>query len=195
MLALHSSVRAVSKQLSIICMASLFMAGPLATAQKETVLYTFCSQANCADGSGPYAGLIMDKQGNLYGTTVGGGAYGFGTAFRISTSGTEMVLYSFAGGTDGAYPYSGLVMDKENNVYGTTQQGGAYDEGTVFEINTAGTETVRPSGWMAIAEPTSQRCFSKPISNRMTTSLGSRWPASSATACHRPSLENWPGRW
>jgi uncharacterized repeat protein (TIGR03803 family) len=117
MLALHSSVRAVSKQCQ--CMASLFMAGPLATAQKETVLYTVCSQANCADGAGPYAGLITDKQGNLYGTTMGGGAYGFGTAFKISTSGTEMVLHSFAGGTDGAYPYSGLVMDKENNVYST----------------------------------------------------------------------------
>jgi uncharacterized repeat protein (TIGR03803 family) len=122
----------------------------------ETVLYSFCSQANCTDGYGPLAGLIFDASGNLYGTTRDGGAYGYGTVFELTPTGgggwTETVLHSFnQNGTDGAYPYAGLTFDTAGNLYGTTAYGGPYDyfgghPGTVFELTpTAGggwTETV-----------------------------------------------------
>ena len=114
---------------------------------KETVLYSFCSQADCVDGSYPYSGLVQDSSGNLYGTTVDGGANGAGTVFELATTGKETVLYSFcsqSGCVDGAYPFSSLVRDSSGNLYGTTQYGGANsaDAGTIFEVTTTGKETV-----------------------------------------------------
>jgi uncharacterized repeat protein (TIGR03803 family) len=114
---------------------------------KETVLYSFCSQAGCVDGAYPYSGLVQDSAGNLYGTTVNGGANGAGTVFEVATTGKETVLYSFcsqSGCVDGAYPYSALVRDSSGNLYGTTQYGGANsaDAGTIFEVTAAGKETV-----------------------------------------------------
>ncbi len=102
----------------------------------ETVLYSFCSQPNCTDGNGPYAGLIMDKEGNLYGTANGGGAYPYwGTVFELTSQGVEKVLYSFgAYSGDGSGPSAGLIMDKKGNLYGTTEWGGANGYGTVFKI-------------------------------------------------------------
>lgn len=112
----------------------------------ETVLYSFCGQANCTDGSEPEADLILDKNGNLYGTTYGGGANGKGTVFEVSPSGVETVLYSFCpqtGCKDGARPEAGLVMDAKGNLYGTTYSGGGNKRrGTVFEVTPSGTETV-----------------------------------------------------
>jgi uncharacterized repeat protein (TIGR03803 family) len=115
----------------------------------ETVLYNFCSVPNCADGANPYAGLILDRQGNLYGTTRGGGNPacsliwpGCGTVFKLSPTGMETTLYTFAGAPDGANPYSDLVMDAEGNLYGTTVSGGAQNAGTVFEMTSSGIETV-----------------------------------------------------
>jgi uncharacterized repeat protein (TIGR03803 family) len=106
----------------------------------ETVLHSFTGGA---DGMNPEAPLILDSAGNLYGTTVGGGAHGDGTVFEVSASGTESVLYSFAGGTaDGANPYAAVVMDTSGNLYGTTQNGGASGAGTVFKITAGGTESV-----------------------------------------------------
>src|ERR1039458_6316092 len=107
----------------------------------ETVLYSFCSQTNCTDGDAPYAGLIFDPAGNLYGTTLGGGTYNYGAVFEVTPNGTETVLHSFTG-TDGVYPYAGLIFDPAGNLYGTTGQGGTYDGGTVFEVTPNGTETV-----------------------------------------------------
>ena len=105
----------------------------------ETVLYSF----TCGiDGAYPYAGLIADGAGNLYGTTSGGGASYAGTAFKLSPSGTETVLYSFTGGTDGGHPYAGLIADGGGNLYGTTGGGGALNAGTVFKLSPSGTETV-----------------------------------------------------
>jgi uncharacterized repeat protein (TIGR03803 family) len=108
---------------------------------KETVLYSF---TGTPDGSNPYTGyLVRDAQGNLYGTTQVGGAYGNGTVFKVDTTGKEMVLYSFTGGGDGAEPYGGLVRDALlGNLYGTTIKGGAYGVGTVFKVDTTGKETV-----------------------------------------------------
>jgi uncharacterized repeat protein (TIGR03803 family) len=87
----------------------------------ETVLYNF---TRGADGGVPVAGLVRDEAGNLYGTTSGGGAHGVGTVFKLSPSGAETVLYSFAGAPDGASPEAGLVRDKAGNFYGTTYHGG-----------------------------------------------------------------------
>src|SRR5579871_3352564 len=107
---------------------SLTMSLP-AQAQTESVIYSFCSQVNCDDGSLPTANLIMDSQGNMYGTASSGGANFWGTAFKLSPAGKLIVLYAFCsvGGqscTDGSAPVAGLVMDSAGNLYGTTRQGG-----------------------------------------------------------------------
>jgi uncharacterized repeat protein (TIGR03803 family) len=111
---------------------------------KETVLYSFCPNGygNCTDGASPQAGLIHDAAGNLYGTTSVGGANGDGTVFKLSPAGVETVLYSFAGGADGANPLAGLIRDEDGNLYGTTSAGGSSGQGTVFKVDPAGTETV-----------------------------------------------------
>src|SRR5260370_26283493 len=91
----------------------------------------------------------MDEAGNLYGTTAGGGTSGFGTVFKLDTSGTEALLYSFTNsGTDGDAPFAGLVMDKKGNLYGTTSLGGDLSGcsglgcGTMFKVDTSGNEIV-----------------------------------------------------
>jgi uncharacterized repeat protein (TIGR03803 family) len=107
--------------------------------KEETVLYSF---SGGADGANPYAGLVRDSSGNLYGTTSHAGASDSGVVFELDTAGTETVLYTFTGGTDGAFPYAGLVRDSSGNLYGTTYGGGASSSGVVFEVNTSGGETV-----------------------------------------------------
>ena len=122
-------------------------------AKDFNVLYSFCSQANCSDGLWPYAGLIADAGGNLYGTTGAGGAvcrfYGCGTVFKLAPDGTETVLHQFTAQYDGSGPYGGLVMDKRGNLYGTTATGGStgcggidYGCGTIFRISTKSKEKV-----------------------------------------------------
>jgi len=109
------------------------------TRNRETVLYRF---GGSPDGATPYGRLVMDGSGNLYGTTSSGGAFGFGTVFKIDPIGTETVLYSFSGGNDGAKPYAGLVTDGAGDLYGTTENGGASNSGIVFKIDANGNETV-----------------------------------------------------
>lgn len=104
----------------------------------ESVLHSF---GGVGDGSLPNGNLIRDGKGNLYGTTGLGGAYGSGTAFEVSASGTETLLHSFGSGTDGKFPGAGLVMDSQGNLFGTTYSGGTFGYGTVFEL-TAGNEVV-----------------------------------------------------
>jgi uncharacterized repeat protein (TIGR03803 family) len=97
------------------------------------VLYSF---AGGNDGASPYAGVIFDKSGNIYGTTSAGGPSGNGTVFKLAfNSWNESVLYAFAGGADGAAPEGGLLMDAANNLYGTTFQGGHGGYGVVFELS------------------------------------------------------------
>ncbi len=108
------------------------------------VLYSFCSQFNCADGENPEAGVIMDSSGNLYGTTTGGGANN-GNVFKLATNGTETVLYNFCSKRhcrDGAEPLAGVIMDSSGNLYGAAASGGAYGSGTVFKIAANGVEKV-----------------------------------------------------
>jgi uncharacterized repeat protein (TIGR03803 family) len=129
----------------IMLLLLLVVAIPSAQAQKETTLYDFCSQTNCTDGSIPRGGLVADEDGDLYGTTAGGGAYNYGAVFELTPSGnswTETVLYSFCSESqcaDGSTPYAGLIVDAKGNFYGTTQQGGAHGSGTVFELTHSGT--------------------------------------------------------
>jgi uncharacterized repeat protein (TIGR03803 family) len=104
-----------------------------------TVLYTFTGGA---DGNGPLAGVIRDSAGNLYGTTYNGGTANAGVVFKLDTAGQETVLYSFTGGTDGGYPYAGVIEDSAGNLYGTTYSGGTANAGVVFKLDTAGQETV-----------------------------------------------------
>jgi uncharacterized repeat protein (TIGR03803 family) len=107
----------------------------------ETVLYSFAGGSS--DGSHPEGGLIQGSDGNFYGTTDAGGANGDGTVFKITPSGTETLLYSFAGGSsDGSNPTAGLIQGSDGNLYGTTFLGGANGHGTVFKITPSGTETV-----------------------------------------------------
>ena len=94
-------------------------------------------------GAKPYAGVVLDSHGNIYGTTYEGGTYEFGTVFKLDTSGNLTALYSFGSiSNDGKYPEASVVLDSEGNLYGTTTKGGTYGDGTVFEIDTSGNETV-----------------------------------------------------
>jgi len=127
------------------------------SAWTPTVLYSFCSQSGCADGSNSYAGLIMDGAGNLYGTTILGGSQNAGTVFKLAPSGgawTPTVLHNFcseSGCADGASPYAGLIYDKASGtLYGTTMNGGASSCqggcGVVFAVDTGYKLTVSVSG-------------------------------------------------
>src|ERR1700691_721979 len=109
-----------------------------------TTFYSFCPEINCPDGIGPYAGLVQGSEGNLYGTTLVGGANGQGAIFKISLTGTFTALYSFcseADCADGQQPYAGLVVGSDGNLYGTASAGGAIGDGTVFRITPSGAFT------------------------------------------------------
>jgi uncharacterized repeat protein (TIGR03803 family) len=113
----------------------------LDTSGTLSLLHSFPGGAN--DGAAPDADLITDSSGNLYGTTSVGGPSNLGTIFKLNTSGTLTVLHSFVGApNDGTYPLAGLIADSSGNLYGTTEEGGASDRGTVFKLDTFGTLTV-----------------------------------------------------
>jgi uncharacterized repeat protein (TIGR03803 family) len=97
---------------------TVFKLTPSGGTWSESVLYSFTGGG---DGANPRAGLIFDPSGALYGTTVSGGSHGRGTVFKLAPSGTESVLYSFQGGSDGAAPFAGLIFDASGALYGTTQ--------------------------------------------------------------------------
>ena len=108
---------------------------------KLTTLYSFCPKTGCTDGQTPTGTLVQASNGNFYGTTYAGGAYGGGTIFEITQSGTFKTLYNFCTKTncnDGENPYSGLVQGTDGNLYGTTYGSGSHGSGTAYEITTAG---------------------------------------------------------
>jgi len=111
----------------------------IAPSGAEKVLVSFTGGA---DGGIPNGGLVIDKAGNLYGTTFNGGSAGYGTVYKLSASGALSTLYSFPDTAHGMYPNAALLRDNAGDLYGTTQYGGASDRGTVFKLDSAGNETV-----------------------------------------------------
>ncbi len=106
-----------------------------------TVLYSFCMQDGCPDGSSPNGALVQGADGNFYGTTFQGGISAGGTVFKITPSGALTTLYQFDGLDNGEYPTGGLVRANDGNFYGTTGQGGISGGGTVFKITSSGVLT------------------------------------------------------
>ena len=109
----------------------------------ETLLYSF---QNTPDGGQPWTGkLVFDQTGNIFGTTAGGGDFGYGTVFEMTPSGdgwSEKVLYSFQGNGDGVGPTAGVLLDNEGNIYGTTEGGGTGGLGSVWRLSPS------PAGWV-----------------------------------------------
>jgi uncharacterized repeat protein (TIGR03803 family) len=141
-------MKRVSKSVAFkhfLAFALVFGLGAFATLQAQaqtfSVIYNFGTGGNNG-GLNPVAGLVMDAAGNLYGTTSIGGSSGDGVVFKMTESGAETILYTFAGGTDGANPEAGLLMDSAGNLYGTTYAGGTNGVGTVFKVTQSGQETV-----------------------------------------------------
>jgi uncharacterized repeat protein (TIGR03803 family) len=133
----------------LVALASVLQFGLLTAdaASTERVLYRF--QGN-ADGFDPAGNLVLDKAGNIYGVTSGGGTNGLGTVYKLSHASGQWkhtVLYSFGGPpADGEYPLAGLVIDNQGNLYGTTSLGGNpcgnTTCGVVFEVDSNGVEHV-----------------------------------------------------
>ncbi len=119
---------------------TVFKLSPNGTDYVQGVIYNFGDAAS--DGATPLAGLIMDAEGSLYGTTYNGGSANMGTVFKLSHNGNgyeESFLYSFSGNAGGANPLAALLMDSAGNLYGTTAYGGAdEDSGTVFKFTADG---------------------------------------------------------
>src|SRR5690348_14412189 len=117
-----ASVRSAVMGLLFVAALCLSAATEL-RAQTYKVLHAF----NGRDGSGITAGVIMDRAGNLYGTTYFAGAHGYGEVYRLQRAGSEWhfsIIYSFAGGSDGAHPWGALVFGRDGSLYGTTFGGG-----------------------------------------------------------------------
>ncbi|MBV9763160.1 MAG: hypothetical protein JO340_21535 [Acidobacteriaceae bacterium] len=115
-------------------------------AGKQTVLHAF---TGTPDGMFPVSSLARDDDGNLYGTTTGGGftggscgGFGCGVVFKIDRHGNESVVYTFQGDADGRNPAAGLVRDEWGSLYGTTPDGGEYGSGTVYKLDNDGKETI-----------------------------------------------------
>jgi uncharacterized repeat protein (TIGR03803 family) len=128
-----------------LLLALCLFAVQLSEAQTYSVLYAFTGNG---DGESPLAGALRDAEGNLYGTTMHGGAFDYGTVFRMDPGGKETVLHSFTGG-DGQWPIANLIRDEAGNLYGTTDDGGTSEGGschhgcgTVFRVDKTGKETV-----------------------------------------------------
>jgi len=117
----------------------------LSPSGKFKVLHSFATGGT--DGARPFASLVLDPAGNLYGTTTEGGSSGSGTAFKLDKRGNFSVLHSFSGDADGGLPYAPLILDAAGNLYGTTYFGGDKQTcgggcGVVFKLDVNGNETV-----------------------------------------------------
>ena len=118
---------------------------------KVTGVHSFCTETDCADGASPDGPLIQGTDGNLYGTTTGGGpgcteyAYQCGTFFRITLAGEITTLYTFClqdGCLDGEDPNGPIVQAGDGNFYGTTNSGGAGRSGTIYRLTPSGDFTL-----------------------------------------------------
>lgn len=166
----------------------------IAPAGTLTTLYDFCSQPGCTDGKNPTSGLLQATNGDLYGTTSGGGIAdpmcqnaSCGTIFKITPNGTLKTLYKFCSQSacaDGQYPIAGLVQGDNGDLYGTTAEGGTgtitgltQGGGTIFKITPSGTLTTiynfcSQSGCMDGAYPTAGLVQAKNGGIYGTTYLG-----------------------
>ncbi len=117
----------------------------LDAAGQYTVLHTFVGRA---DGVNPFAGVVRDSAGNLYGTTLYGGPANAGVVYKVDPAGRETVLHSFTGGADGGLPYAGLTLGPAGSLYGAASSGGITNSacpvgcGVVFTLDAAGQFTV-----------------------------------------------------
>jgi uncharacterized repeat protein (TIGR03803 family) len=120
----------------------VFELSPGGTGFTESVLYSFCAQANCVDGGEPYGGVIMDGLGNLFGAADYGGSPDLGVVFELSFNGSQWnynILDNF-NGSNGSHPAGAMIFGSDGNLYGTTYRGGANGrdgDGTVFTFNGA----------------------------------------------------------
>src|SRR5215475_1033496 len=112
----------------------------------DVVITTLHSFQTPAAGSQPNT-LVLGKDGNLYGTTAGGGAGGHGTVFKFTTNGVLTTLYSFNGVTDGSAPSAAPVQGSDGNLYGTTLHGGGGNAGTVYKLTPQGMLTTLHFLW------------------------------------------------
>jgi len=112
----------------------------MTTAGKFTRIYAFCQLTTCADGSGPWGGLSLGKDGNLYGTTTGGGTVRAGTAFRLTPTGTLVTLFNYDNKTDGAAPWYPLLQGVDGNFYAASTSVYAGDYGAFSKITATGTQ-------------------------------------------------------
>jgi uncharacterized repeat protein (TIGR03803 family) len=127
--------------LTVVVATGVLVFARAASAQQPyfDVLHPF---TDGVDGASPYAALIQATDGNFYGTAYDGGTAGVGTVFKMTPTGTLSVLHEFTGGTtEGANPAAALVQSTDGNLYGTTQEGGAFNVGTVFKVTTSGNLT------------------------------------------------------
>jgi uncharacterized repeat protein (TIGR03803 family) len=106
--------------------------------QPGAFFYSLHSFTTSGTGLNPYAGLIQAKDAFMYGTTLNGGASGYGSAFKVATSGSFSLLHSFTNGLDGSAPFAGLVQGRDGNFYGAAFQGGNSSSGTVFKMTSTG---------------------------------------------------------
>jgi uncharacterized repeat protein (TIGR03803 family) len=115
-----------------------------------TILHSFVgSDGTGSDGSYPKGALVEASDGNLYGTCYSGGANGTGTAFRISMKGVFTKIFDFpaegASGSIGNFPRAGLIQASDGNLYGTAWEGGASNDGTIYQLSLAGAGTLEAS--------------------------------------------------
>ena len=122
----------------------LAAAGVLATSGIAAAQVQYDTLHAFAGGAGPAHpyGLVLADNGNFYGTTQSGGPFNSGTVFRVTPAGAVTVLYSFTGGIDGRSPSAGLILADDGNLYGTTDRGGTFFNGTVFKISLTGSLAV-----------------------------------------------------
>jgi uncharacterized repeat protein (TIGR03803 family) len=137
---------------------------------QETVLHT---------GIGSMGTLVLDDAGDVFGTTYQGGTFNRGTVFELDTTGTATILHNFGGGSDGAYPAAGLIIDASGDLYGTTSQGGRHGAGTVFELNASGVESVLHS----FAGPDGSNPFANLIGDASGNLYGTTENGGSSSQC------------
>lgn len=171
-------------------------------AGKITVLHNFIGYPN--DGTNPIGALVQGNDGNFYGVTYVGGAHNLGSVFKITASGTYTLLHSFAGyPSDGTHPRSGLIVGSDGNLYGTTLQGGAKNDGAIYKITPAGVVTVLYNFCSATgctdgfspAQPLVQHTNGKFYGNTSGNSLGGSYFYSFGTGLPPfTRLVNWSGK-